>query len=120
MSTAYNSTRLVDDLAGHWTEPALEILKSAGIREVSVKMELETWQILKNVLRAELRWQRTFRSSTLVSLSTLMQQVLQEAILLVAQQFEVELVSAEFVYRMQRLISDRRPTAAERNLYAEI
>lgn len=120
MNTTRNSTRLVDDLAGHWTEPALEILKSAGIHEVSVRMELETWLTLKNVLHSELRWQRAFRSSSLVSLSTLMEQVLARGILLVAQQFEPEKISAEFERRVQRLVRDRRPTVAERDLYAEM
>ena len=58
MNTANDITRLVDDLAGHWTDAALESLKAAGIRAISVDMELETWRSLKKVLQAHFRWQR--------------------------------------------------------------
>ena len=47
MNATKNLTHLVDDLAGHWTEPALDILKDAGIRSISVDMELEAWRTLK-------------------------------------------------------------------------
>jgi len=120
MNAANDITRLVDDLAGHWTEPALEILKAAGIHEVSVDMELEAWQTLKKVLQSELRWQRAFRFSTRVSLSTLMEQVLRRATLFVAQKFEPQSVSSEFENRIRRLVGDRRSTAVERGLFARM
>jgi hypothetical protein len=120
MNTANDITNLVEDLAAHWTEPALEILKAAGFHEVSVDMELETWQTLKKVLQSELRWQRAFRFSTLVSLGTLMEQVFRQATLSVAQRFEPESVSSEFENRIRRLAGDRRSTAAERDLYARM
>jgi hypothetical protein len=120
MNTANELTLLVDDLAGHWTEPALEILKAAGIRPISVDMEFEAWRILRELLHAELRWQRAFRFSTLVSLGTVMEQVLRKATLLVAQKFEPRSVSYAFESRIRRLAGERRSTAAERRLYAEI
>jgi hypothetical protein len=54
MNAANDFTRLVDDLAGSWTEPALEMLAAAGIRPVSVDMEVEIWRTLKKVLRSAL------------------------------------------------------------------
>ena len=74
MNTANDLTLLVEELAGLWTEPALEILKAAGIGSISVDMELDAWRTLKKVLHSELRWQRAFRHSTLVSLSAVMEQ----------------------------------------------
>jgi hypothetical protein len=120
MNTANDITNLAEDLAAHWTEPALEILKAAGFHEVSVDMELETWHVLKKVLQSELRWQRAFRFSTLVSLGTLMEQVLRRATLLVAQRFEPQSVSSEFENRIRQLVGDRRSTAAERSLFAKM
>jgi hypothetical protein len=120
MNTANDITRLVDDLAGHWTEPALEVLRAAGIHEVSVDMELDAWRTLKKILQSELRWQRAFRFSNLVSLGTLMEQVLRQATLLVAQKFEPQSVSSEFANRIRQLVGDRRSTAAERSLFARM
>jgi hypothetical protein len=120
MNTAIEFTLLVDDLAAHWTEPALEILKSAGIRVISVDMELEAWRTLRKILHSELRWQRAFRLSTLVSLSAVMEQVLRKATLLVADKFAPRLVSYVFESRIRRLAGERRSTEAERRLYAEI
>jgi hypothetical protein len=42
---------LVDNLAGHLAEPALEMLTAAGIQSVSVDMEVAVWQTLKEALR---------------------------------------------------------------------
>jgi hypothetical protein len=110
----------VEDLAAHWTDPALEILRAVGVHDVSVDMELETWQTLKKVLQSELRWQRAFRFSTLVSLGTLMEQVFRQATLSVAQRFEPQSVTSEFENRIRRLAGDRRSTAAERDLFARM
>jgi hypothetical protein len=68
MSTTGPITRVVDDLAAHWTDPVLEILKVGGIGNISVEMELATWRTLKEVLNTELRWQRSFRVSTLAGI----------------------------------------------------
>ena len=120
MNTANDITNLVEDLAAHWTDPALEILRAVGVHDVSVDMELETWQTLKKVLQSELRWQRAFRFSTLVSLGTLMEQVFRQATLSVAQRFEPQSVTSEFENRIRRLAGDRRSTAAERDLFARM
>ena len=120
MNTANDMTNLVEDLAAHWTDPALEILRAVGVHDVSVDMELETWQTLKKVLQSELRWQRAFRFSTLVSLGTLMEQVFRQATLSVAQRFEPQSVTSEFENRIRRLAGDRRSTAAERDLFARM
>ena len=120
MNTANDMTNLVEDLAAHWTDPALEILRAVGVHDVSVDLELETWQTLKKVLQSELRWQRAFRFSTLVSLGTLMEQVFRQATLSVAQRFEPQSVTSEFENRIRRLAGDRRSTAAERDLFARM
>ena len=120
MNMANDITNLVEDLAAHWTDPALEILRAVGVHDVSVDMELETWQTLKKVLQSELRWQRAFRFSTLVSLGTLMEQVFRQATLSVAQRFEPQSVTSEFENRIRRLAGDRRSTAAERDLFARM
>jgi len=118
MNTA--NDRLVDDLTAFWTDPALEILKAVGLPAVSIDMELATWQTLTEVLRSELRWQRVFRLSTLLPLSTLMEQVLRTATLLVAEKFTPQAVSPEFENRVRSSVRDRRATAPERRLYAEL
>ena len=103
MKTANEVTVLVDDLAASWTEPTLEILKDAGLRDISVDTELQTWGMLRMVLRQELRWQRSFRVSTLVSLSTLMERVLREAALVVAGNADPEAITYELEKRVRRL-----------------
>jgi len=120
MNTANDITNLVEDLAAHWTDPALEILRAAGIHAVSVEMELQTWQTLKKVLQSELRWQRAFRFSTLVSLGTLMEQVFRQATFSVVAGSVHQSVSSEFENRIRRLAGDRRSTAAERDLFARM
>jgi hypothetical protein len=116
MSTAHDITLLVDDLAGHWTEPVLKILKATGIREASVDMELEVWQTLRRVLRAERRWQRLFRLSTPVPLRAFMNQALRSATLLVAQKYAPESISDEFENRIGRWAGEEKLTAPERGL----
>jgi hypothetical protein len=54
MNTTKNLPRLVDDLAAHGTELVLGILSRAGLR-ISVDTEIETWRVLKEVLRAALK-----------------------------------------------------------------
>jgi hypothetical protein len=120
MNTTNDLTLLVDDLAGYWTEPALEILKAAGIGSISVDMEVDAWRTLKKVLHSELRWQRAFRLSTLVSLSALMEQVLQRATLLEARKYGPQAMSDEFKTQIRRLAGEWRSTPAERRLYAQI
>jgi len=120
MNKANDVALLVDDLAAHWTESALEILTDAGIQQVSVAMEVETWQTLKKLLRSELRWQQEGPFSTLGSMSALMEQVLRRAAMLAAQQFEPQAVTADFKARIWRSMGERRFTAKERGLYADI
>jgi hypothetical protein len=88
MTTANDITLLVDDLAGQWTDAAMRILKGAGMPRISVDMEVEAWQTLKKVLRTEIRWERLFRFSSLVSWSGFTEQALRKSAILVAQKFE--------------------------------
>ncbi len=120
MSTADDLTLLVDDLAGHWTDYALAILKAAGIRRVSVEMEFAAWRALKKVLRSELRWLQPLAFASLAALSTLKGQVLRRATGLVARDFEPEAVTVDFKSRVRRLAGEQRATAAERRVYEEI
>ena len=89
MNAANEFSRLLDELAAHWTDPVLEILKATGTRRVSVEMEVGAWHTLRAVLRLELR-QQAFRRSSLVSLATLMEEVLRKATLLVRRRFDAE------------------------------
>lgn len=54
MTTSHSSTEWVEDLAGAWTDPALEILKASGV-PVSVDVELAVWRSLKRALQSELQ-----------------------------------------------------------------
>jgi hypothetical protein len=120
MKTTNEMTRLVDDLAALWTEPVLEILQAAGVRRVPVDMELETWRLLRKVLRSELRWQRAFRFSTQVSFGTLMEQVLRNTALLVVRNFSPQFTSSRVEMQIRRMVADRQATPAERRLYTAI
>jgi hypothetical protein len=120
MKAASEFTLLVEELAAHWTDSALELLGAAGIGRISVEMELETWRTLKKVLIQELRWRRALRFSTTVSLSMLMEQVLRQGIFLVAKRFAPGALSYEFATQVRRAVGDRRSTELEGNLYAQI
>jgi hypothetical protein len=54
MNTVNDFSPSIDDLAARWTERALDVLKAAGMREISVDTELETWHMLKKMLRSAL------------------------------------------------------------------
>jgi hypothetical protein len=53
----------VDDVAARWTERILENLRAAGVRKVSIDMELETWRTLKKVLHAQILRQSARRAA---------------------------------------------------------
>ena len=54
MNATNDFAGLVDNLAGHWTEPVLKILRTAGV-PISVDTEVETWRTLKKALRAAIK-----------------------------------------------------------------
>lgn len=109
---------LVDELAGHWTAPTLDALKAAGIREVSVEMEIETWRVLKGVLHGELRaWPRV---AIQISLTGLRERVVQRAALVVAQRFDPRAVNFWFRTRLNLAVRGQRATVAERSWYEEL
>ena len=87
MKTVNDHACSADELAGHWTEPALRLLSGAGIRPISVDLEVETWRTLEIVLRAELGARRSFRLSTAASLNRLKGQVIRKAAGLIARKF---------------------------------
>jgi hypothetical protein len=120
MYTTSDLTQLIDDLAAHWTDHALEILKAAGFEVVSIDMEMAAWELLKDALHAELRWQQSFRMSTLMSVSSLMEQVLRKTAHAIAEEFEPQSISYEFENRINQLVSEQRSTAMERALYSAI
>ena len=64
MNATHQDTRTLDDLAGYWTEPAMEILRNAGLAQ-TIATEVEIWQTLIAGLRSELRWRRIFGSKAL-------------------------------------------------------
>jgi len=110
MSTVNEMSPLMVDLAASWTDSVLEILKMAGIRNISVDMEVEAWRTLKKVLQCELRWQRSFRMSMLASVGTLMEHVLRRAALLVVHKYEPGQITYEFEKQVRRLAGDQQPT----------
>src|SRR5205807_2418698 len=101
MNAANEFSRLLDELAAHWTDPVLEILKATGTRRVSVEMEVGAWHTLRAVLRLELR-QQAFRRSSLVSLATLMEEVLRKATLLVRRRFDAIEISRDVENRIRQ------------------
>ncbi len=120
MYSTSNFTQDIDDLAAHWADRALEILKAAGIQHLTVDMELAAWELMKDALHGELRWQQSFRMSTLMSLSGLMEEVLRKAVHAVVEQFEPEALSYEFENRVNQLVHEQRSTAAERARYTAV
>ena len=120
MNTTNMLALLIDDLAADWTEPALEILKDAGLRTISVETELDTWRALQKALRQEMRWQRSFRVSTLVSLRTLREQVLRTAVMVIAREYDANLTSYEFEMRIRGAVADVPCDDAERGHYARM
>jgi len=117
MSTTNDNSHLVDDLAAHWTDAALEILRSAGIRSISVDLELDIWRNIKRTLNAEVRWQRAFRYSTLVSLSTLREHVLHKTTLPAVRMIVVPELVRTIEDRVRSLVRVQRTTAAEARIY---
>jgi hypothetical protein len=107
---------LVDDLAALWTEPVLEIMKASGVNVISVDMEIETWRTLRRVVHAQLRWQRAFRYSTLVSIGMVMQDAIREVTLLLMARSHPCLVSSQFEGQIRLWAGERRSTATERRL----
>src|SRR5262249_52364984 len=120
MKTSNRTTRLVGDLAAHWTEPVLRLLKEAGKGHLSVQSEVETWQTLNDVLRTELRWQRVFRSARTSSLSMVMEQVLRRTLLVLARRYNLSPALHELEKRIRRMIRDRRSNVAEGRLFGEL
>jgi hypothetical protein len=120
MKATNEFSRLLDDLAGHWTEPALEILKAANVRHVSVETELVAWHALREVLGSEFRRQQAFSFSAFVSLGALREQVLRKATPLVTQRLGTQRITGEFENHIRRSVGGRTATAAERRLHAEI
>ena len=113
-----NDHRLsVDDLAGQWTDAALQILKAAGVRPISVDLELEAWRTLKHVLQNDLRWQSLFHITTLLSLSTLMEQSLRKTARLVVRKFLPRSVSPALDARIGQLAEAQRSAAVQRGYY---
>jgi hypothetical protein len=117
MNTANDIAALVDNLAGHWTDSALEILKALDVPAISIDLELATWQALKQALQSHLREQQ-WRPST--GLEGVLTNVLHRATLQVAQQFAPWSEPAEWESRIQLRLRDRHATTAERVLFAQL
>ena len=120
MKITHDLAALVDDLAAHWIEPVLEILKSSGVRSISVDTEIEAWRTLKRILYSQFRWQRTYRYSTLVSLGMVMQDTIREAVLFLTKRFRPDLNSSQLERHVRQWAGERRSTPEERRLFAEI
>jgi hypothetical protein len=120
MNASRDFVRNVDELAAHWTEPVLAILKSLDFGQVTVELELETWRAVKIAIRRELRWQRVFRASTLVSLSRLLGESLAQAVMSLFRTHRPERISYRLEARVRQMAAERRATGAERNVFVEL
>jgi hypothetical protein len=120
MNGSNEFTGLVDDLAAHWAEPTLEVLKNAGALDLSVDTEVQTWRTLKKVLHRELGWQWSFRVSAVNSLSALMERVIRKSARRIARSRHPEMDSYDFESRVQRLTAGRRSNELERRVYAQL
>jgi hypothetical protein len=105
-------TRLVNDLAGYWTEPVLEILKSAGKALVAVQSEIETWHTLNAALQSELREQ--WALGTTSSLSRVKERVFARAFSYLARKHNLR------DEHIRQSIEEDRSTTAERRLFQEL
>jgi hypothetical protein len=119
-----NATRdpagLADALAGYWTDSVLEIFTKAGVRRVSVDMEVAAWQVLRQGLGAEVRSLRAHGTTTSVSLASVMEKTLRAATLVVALRYATALTSAELTKRVRGHVSAHKATRAEAKLFAEM
>lgn len=119
MNASNPMTRLVDDLAALWTEPALEILRAAGATPASVATEIETWHTLAAVLRTELHGQWAFRAATKVSLGTLMERVFRRALARLLDRHNLKSTYASVRHTLQ-VIRERQTTVAEQRIFGEL
>jgi hypothetical protein len=120
MNASREFVRNVDELAAHWTEPALAILENSDFGPVTVDVELETWRAVKIAIRRELRWQRVFRASTLVSLSRLLGESLAQAVMSMFRTHRPQRISYQLEARVRQLAAERRANAAERMVFIEL
>lgn len=115
-----NELKSLNDLAGHWTDRILEMLRAAGVPYLSVEAELAAWQVLRKVLRSELLRQRTIWGLTLLPLRGLMVRVMPQAAEQVLRRIWPHAVTSHFQAQIRRLTGKHRSTPAERELYARI
>jgi hypothetical protein len=120
MKTSNRITRLVDDLAAHWTEPAFETLNAVGKVGSSVQSEIDVWRVLSTALQSELQEQREFRSASAASLKAIRERVFERAISVLTVKHNPLTTSRQFDQRVSDLIRDRQSTAAERELFGEL
>ena len=117
MNAAKETTRHAEELAAHWTDRALQILRGEGLRPLSVHAELRAWRALAAVLRDELRWQRVFRAATLVSLTSLREHVLWKAVAGLLRHALDGHVSSDSRARIRQAAAQRGSTPAEVDAY---
>ncbi len=117
MKTSRRIPQLVDELAAHWTEPALEILKSVGHSRVTVQSEIETWRSLSAALQSAVEERRRFSSSPAVSLRGIREKVFGQAIEALVRENNLSLSWPEIYERSRVLILNSQSTAAERELF---
>jgi len=115
MMATSNVSHWAQDLAGAWTESALEILGAAGV-QVSVPMELETWRIMSQILQFEIR-ERGFQLRTFVSAESLKEQVILQTTLLARRKFDLPTGVSEWSGRIHNWNSLHELTSSERGLF---
>jgi len=112
MKTSNRITRLLNDLAGYWTEPVLEILNAAGKAHASVQNEIETWHTLNGALQSKLQAQGAFGLAS--SLGTVKEQVFASAISELARKYNLP------KEHIRPLSLGRHLTGAEHDLLGEL
>src|SRR5580765_5541875 len=113
MKTSNRIAHLVDDLAALWTEPTLEILNDAGNAPASVDSEIDAWHNLSAAIHTALRRQ-------FASFNAVREQVFGQVIAALARKYNLWLTSHEVDEQIHSLIQERRPTAAEREIFSEL
>jgi hypothetical protein len=105
--------RFVDDLAGHWTDRALKVLKDSGVNGNSVALELETWNTLRSALHAEFRKQQAMRPAVTPSFTSVMRRAFHRATTMVARQFGSPSSATDVESRVQPWFHGRERTLLE-------
>jgi hypothetical protein len=120
MNASFKSRRLIEELAAHWTDAALPLLRIIGVHYVSVESELDVWRVLTDSLQIELRWQRAFRFRRTASLESVKAHVLRRTAALLARQAGLRRAGPELERRLSMFLQDEPVTNWELRVFNQI